>query len=241
MFRLYCQRQGRYRAAPGHQPVPALVAAQLCLRQQAAGTLVDQGGSSPPFCDRPVISFRDLIRPTSAEQIEPVLPLLAKLFGWQLTFDQLIEAAPSHASEVGYDLSSTSATLIHRGFSYALQKNGSIYANEHGIVTELRVADKHAPAAKTSKRQVKVEQLLIEDKDDWEKCVLEVIRSVGPIFAGDAQEIIRDERGSDSYLVPADMEEGVIESEVDNAIDRLHDKGQIENDPDEGGWIVSEC
>lgn len=202
---------------------------------------MDQGGSTPPFCERAEINGKHLRRPASAEQVESLLPLIAKLCGYWLTFEQLCEVAKAYAPEVGYDLGSAPQTMIENGFRRYLTTGATtLCRDERGIVKPLTIPRERVFAEPTKKRPP-IEQELIEDDAGWEQAVLEIVKDAGPIFTDDIKEQIRDQRGSAGWLVPANMDENEIEDQVETAIDRLENKkSQIETDPEERGWIIAE-
>jgi len=201
---------------------------------------VDQGGSAPPFCERAEIDGKQLHRPISAEQVKPLFPLLAKLCNYWLTFEQLCEVAKAYAPEFGYDLGSAPPTMIENGFRDCLMSvSSTLCRDERGIVKPLTIP-KEQGFVKPAKKRPPIEQELIEDDSGWEQAVLEIIKDEGPIFTDDIKERIRDQRGSAGWLVPNHVGEDDIEDEVGAAVDRLENKGQIENDPEEGGWIIAE-
>ena len=198
-----------------------------------------QGGIPLPFCQRPEVDPLRLIWPINVEQVQPLFPLLIKLFDHWLTFQQLLEVAKAYAPEVGFDLSSTSSTLIDNGFRLAIAKY-SLYEDENGIVKPMRVTERPTPAKRPRAQQTTMEKNLIEDDDGWEQVILETVKYEGPISTDDAKERIRDQGGSDSWLIPKDTEDGEIEDKVGEAIDRLDGRGLIETDPDGGGWVIRE-
>jgi hypothetical protein len=171
--------------------------------------------------------------------VRPLFSKLVALFGYGLTFEQLIEVAKPYAPEVGFDVSTVSKTIIHNGFHLAMIGQSLFHEDENGVVKLLKIDDGPKPA-KTDGPPLVVKQFLIESDDGWEEAVLEVIRDEDSIFTEGIQESIRDNGGSPSWLAPSQLGEDEIEDQVSKAIDRLGNENRIKYSPEEGGWVINE-